>query len=300
MPVKIRHSCFQNKGKQWEINPEFKTGVSFQFHNLVEDPFPPPVSGFLAFDLIVCRNVMIYFGPEQSRRIVRQFHDALEPGAWLVVGPSEPNMTYFTFFRAVNEPGVTLYQRPALPAGDRPEASALPEVFLPFAPGGGASQPAAPLAGAAARPALPVVPELAPAPTLADLRQRADQGDWEGAARFGKGLTETDNLNPLAHFHYALVLEQMGDYAASERSFRKAIYLDRQTALAHYHLGLLLQSRGHRRQAMRCFDNTLEVLASRPGDSLLLEAGEITVAELSKLVRMRLEILRAEVAKEPI
>ena len=60
-------------------------------------PFPSLLSNLSNFDLIICRNVMIYFEPDVMQRIVRQFHDSLAPGAWLLVGPSEPNMTYFTF-----------------------------------------------------------------------------------------------------------------------------------------------------------------------------------------------------------
>lgn len=270
-PEELIDACFEQSGKQWVLAPSYRSAASFRFHNLVEDAFPPLLGDPLPFDLILCRNVMIYFGPERMRLIVQRFHDCLAPGAWLLVGPSEPNMTHFTSFRAVNAPGVTLYQRlaPSLPGFA--EAPAVQAMQLPVAP-----------------PPEPT-PAVSPILTLADLRQCADQGDWENATRLGRELVESDNLNALAHFHYALVLEQISEHAESERSLRRAIYLDRRVALAHYHLGLLLGSRGNRRQAERCFSNVLDLLSSLPGNAPVTGADEITVAELARLARTQLE-----------
>lgn len=267
-PGEIRQACFVREGKRWALAPEYKEGVSFQFHNLVDD-VPPLLSGF---DLVICRNVMIYFGSEQMRRVLGQFHQALAPGAWLLVGPSEPNMSCFRSFRIVNAPGVTLYQREAVAAVPF-EAPALP-----------------PCPALALSPVLPRV-----VPSLTELRRRADQGEWEEAVRGCRQLLEADSLNPLAHFHYALVLEQMGSRAEAERFFRRTIYLDRQSALAHYHLGLLLRSRGDARQAARSFENTLGLLASRSDSEALSPSEEITVAELRKMTLMQMETLAERV-----
>jgi chemotaxis protein methyltransferase CheR len=299
-PEELRQACFKAKGRDWIIAPEYKVGVSFQFHNLVENVFPPlPRDG--AFDLITCRNVLIYFDAELMRKVIRQFHDCLAPGAWLLVGPSEPNMTHFTSYRAVNAPGVTLYQRPVHPVESTAETRSLwasyagatkpdraqPDHSMADQQPGKWPEPAFSLSAVAEVP----VPQKH-ALTAADLRQYADQGNWEDAARCGRELLEADNLNPDVHFHYALVMEQMGDHAESERSLRRAIYLDRQAALAHYHLGLLTQSRGDTCRAIRCFDNALNALASKPGDAVLTDADGLTAADLSKLLQIRLANLR--------
>jgi chemotaxis protein methyltransferase CheR len=274
-PESLRKACFEEIGRHWIIAPEYKAGVSFQFHNLVDNSLPPLLDGISGFDLIVCRNVMIYFGPELMQRIVRQFHDCLTPGAWLLVGPSEPNMTCFTSFRAVNAPGVTLYQKPVPSVAEVTEA-----VLFQYPPPPPVRLPAI----------TPAVSDHAVS-TLADLRQRADQGDWEDAARCARELLKSDNLNAQVHFHYALVLEQMGDSAESERSLRRSIYLDREAVLAHYHLGLLQRARGDGRQASRSFENTLALLLSRPATETLIDADGLKVSNLMELVRMQMETL---------
>jgi chemotaxis protein methyltransferase CheR len=298
----LRRDCFEEKEKHWTIAPEYREGLSFQFHNLVEESFPSQPNHH--FDLIVCRNVMIYFGSTLMRSIIRRFHDCLTAGGWLLVGPSEPNMTHFTSFRVVNAPGTTLYQKPAPSTLALSEPIAFPNlppsiVLTPAVslPGNSeirpASRSAISLPGhSEIRPAIPMTDSVISA--LADLRKRADLGDWESAARCARALIERDNLNALAHFHYGLVLEQLGNYAESEQALRRAIYLDRQAILAHYHLGLLLRSRGHLRQAERCFNNALNLLAAMAGDEILANADGITALELKKMTHMQIESVRGQ------
>jgi chemotaxis protein methyltransferase CheR len=57
--------------------------IDFQEHNLVESPFQKD------FNLIVCRNVVIYFTGETKDRLYRKFYDALRPGGILFVGATE-------------------------------------------------------------------------------------------------------------------------------------------------------------------------------------------------------------------
>jgi chemotaxis protein methyltransferase CheR len=277
----IKRECFSKEGRFWTIASEYKEGVFFQFHNLVEHSSPSLLNKLSAFDLIVCRNVMIYFDSDLMRRMIRQFYDCLVPGGWLVVGPTEPNMTSFASFHTVNAPGVTLYQRPDQPRG--PVAAA--EVF--------AMPPLAPV------PAVPQVRDLtteaalsAP-PTLAKVRHFAHCGAWENAAQCCEELLGEDNLKATVHFYHGLVLEQMSKHVEAESSLRRAIYLDRQSVLAHYYLGLFLQLRGDPRQAARCFENTLNLLQSRHDADSFPDGDGVTASELKKSAAMHLEILRA-------
>ena len=132
-------------------------------------------------------------------------------------------------------------------------------------------------------------------PTLEDLRRYANEGDWENAATCCKQLLKMNNLNSSVHFYHALILQQMGKHDDAERSLRRAIYLDRQSILAHYYLGLFLRSRGDPRQAERSFENALELLGLRSEADVFADADGVTAAELKKLAKMHLDILRERV-----
>lgn len=62
------------------MNPELSQHVTFQNHNLITD-LPPR-----QFDIIFCRNVMIYFDQKAKLRLLKQFHDYLYPGGYLIIG----------------------------------------------------------------------------------------------------------------------------------------------------------------------------------------------------------------------
>ncbi len=327
-PEDVKRNCFIKEGKSWTLAPQYRESVCFEYHNLAEDRLPPLVHRLSAFDLIVCRNVTIYFGPGQTQRIVQRFHDCLVPGGWLLVGPAEPNMTYFTSFRVLNAPGVTLYQKERQPAPD-PVPGERIGLQLPLPPESGERLPESRSPAAAITPAVPdparaqsAPAESTPAqsksaestpaqfaiaqstlaqskpaeptpahPTIADIRRHADGGAWESAVRCCEQLLELDTLNSDAHFYHALILEHTQRPAEAERSLRQAIYLDRTSVLPHYYQGLFLQSRGDRRQAARSFENTLDLLRTH-GESEILPNGDgISVADLKKLAQRHLEIL---------
>ncbi|OQP05925.1 chemotaxis protein CheR [Geobacillus sp. 46C-IIa] len=83
LPEEMKKRFFTKDGEYYKIDEKVKQAVTFQKHNLLADPFPGP------FDLIVCRNVLIYFTEEAKRALYRKFHDALRPGGVLFVGSTE-------------------------------------------------------------------------------------------------------------------------------------------------------------------------------------------------------------------
>lgn len=69
---------------RWSVTPDVRRLVRFARLNLMD---PWPMKG--PFDVIFCRNVMIYFDKPTQARLVARFHDLLRPGGWLFVGHSE-------------------------------------------------------------------------------------------------------------------------------------------------------------------------------------------------------------------
>jgi chemotaxis protein methyltransferase CheR len=84
IPSPMFHEFFREIDTQtYEISPELKRAVIFRKHNLLEDPFGED------FDLIVCRNVIIYFTEEAKADLYRKFAGALRQGGILFVGSTE-------------------------------------------------------------------------------------------------------------------------------------------------------------------------------------------------------------------
>ena len=61
--------------------------------------------------VIVCRNVLMYFEPDQAARVVARLHASLADDGWLVVSPSEITQTPFAVFDAAHLPGAILHRK---------------------------------------------------------------------------------------------------------------------------------------------------------------------------------------------
>lgn len=83
VPKDIQSKYFRNEGQFYKVNDEIKRTVTFKKHNLLKDNYDGN------YDLIVCRNVMIYFTEEAKDQIYANFSKALRPGGILFVGSTE-------------------------------------------------------------------------------------------------------------------------------------------------------------------------------------------------------------------
>ena len=95
----------------FSVVPEIKSCVTFAPLNLVLDAFPSLATGTNAMDVILCRNVLIYFAAPQTRSLIDKLHHALADGGWLAVSPSECSQALFSQFSSVTLSGSILYRK---------------------------------------------------------------------------------------------------------------------------------------------------------------------------------------------
>ncbi len=80
---------FLGRGKEWEVAPHLRQKVVFASNNLFGDPFPSFEGEIHDMDLILCRNVFIYFGRDAIAGVLKKFSATLRPGGFLVCGHAE-------------------------------------------------------------------------------------------------------------------------------------------------------------------------------------------------------------------
>ncbi|MEO0444282.1 MAG: protein-glutamate O-methyltransferase CheR, partial [Pseudomonadota bacterium] len=91
--------------KQWTIKPAIRRYIQFQPINLLDS-----YANLGRFDIIFCRNVLIYFTKETKSDILRRMHQCLNPGGFLCLGSSEGLGDVSSLFTMVNcNPGL-IYQ----------------------------------------------------------------------------------------------------------------------------------------------------------------------------------------------
>ena len=125
-PPKIKESYFICKDRHYAILPHLKKLVNFSYLNLAEDVYPSLVNSTNGMDIIFCRNVLMYFTPEQSVKVIKNLYHSLVDGGWLLTSPSDASSAFYSQFVPVSFPGVTIYKK---------EINRLPEtVTSPFKP----------------------------------------------------------------------------------------------------------------------------------------------------------------------
>ncbi|HKJ09232.1 MAG TPA: protein-glutamate O-methyltransferase CheR [Gammaproteobacteria bacterium] len=93
---------FIDRGEQWEVRPEIRGRVRVTTANLLQS-----YSLLGRFDVIFCRNVLIYFSSDSKRDIIGRMARALNPGGYLFLGSSESITQYSDQFELVRcNPGV--------------------------------------------------------------------------------------------------------------------------------------------------------------------------------------------------
>lgn len=103
LPSEFIDKYFVIQNNRYYLKDIVKSMVEFLSHNLLKDPF------LSSFDLIICRNVVIYFTEEAKRVLYQKFYDSLKPGGYLLVGGTEPLLNYKALGFTSNS--VSFYQK---------------------------------------------------------------------------------------------------------------------------------------------------------------------------------------------
>ncbi|MGI0488257.1 CheR family methyltransferase [Pantanalinema rosaneae CENA516] len=113
----IRNQYFREHRDGWEIMPKLREIVSFQYGNLVQDSIPNITQSLHNIDLIVCRNVFIYFDPHAIATVLKKFYNTLLPQGYLVTGHTELYDQDIDQFQVRVFPQSVAYQKaqPAIP-----------------------------------------------------------------------------------------------------------------------------------------------------------------------------------------
>lgn len=104
-----RERYFAREGANaWRLDERVRSMVSFDVLNLADDR---AVAALPVFDVVLCRNVLIYFGEAARRRAVRAFHERLRDGGFLLLGHAETLAALDTRFRLLHLERDVVYQR---------------------------------------------------------------------------------------------------------------------------------------------------------------------------------------------
>lgn len=112
----LRSTSLERKNRHFEalpggkvrVKPHLRAQVSFGHVNLVS---PEAADVLPLMDVVLCRNVLIYFDLEARRKAITALHSRMQPGGWLLLGHSESLLTLSTEFEVAQLDGDLVYRR---------------------------------------------------------------------------------------------------------------------------------------------------------------------------------------------
>lgn len=308
---RIQEAYFKmTSDKQYAIADEIKRMVTFEYLNLVVDPFPSLANNTNAMDIIFCRNVTIYFTAAVTQKVICEFFQCLVNGGWLIPGPSEPNMIFYNDYAPRNFPGAFVYQKI-----ESPSEKSVP-VFKPSVAPNISKEPL--IAKPAVKPVpqptldpyraalelmrqgqvdaalvklyqkLDINPEFAPT-YYALAKIYANKGNLEEAQHWCEQAIQKDKLHPEPYYTLSMVYQQHGLLDMALEMLKKTIYLDRNFVLAHYNLGQIYQRQGESAAARKYLQNVRQLLQGKDKNDLVAEGDGMVVGRLLELVESELE-----------
>ncbi|MHB9018422.1 MAG: CheR family methyltransferase [Burkholderiales bacterium] len=290
-PDWLRKRYFNKRGDgQFEIDPRIRKMVTFSYLNLVDEGYPSLLNNISAMDVILCRNVLMYFSMERASQVVSNFYRMLVGGGWLLVGSAEASTRLLAPFVPVEFPGAALYRKKAtieseselgedrvLPSFSEREVASFSRV-----PATTVVEVAGMRAAQAGQQPLLQGNEHNGSSGMA--RLCANQGRLGEALEWCNKAIAADKMNPAHHYLQAAILQEQGQHSAAMDSLSRTLYLNPEYILAHFYLGILHQSQGRKRVAERYFRNVLALLSKHPQDEILPETDGMTAGRLVAVV----------------
>lgn len=254
--VKDRYFAATGDGR-YELLPEIRRRVTFSYLNLAEDAYPSLVTNTNGMDLVLCRNVLMYFVHAQAERVVEKLHRSLVPDGWLLVSATETSQALFPPFTTVGFPGVVFYRKQPkasrmMETLSRPVPEESPALFHPsFA---AAVEPKAALDQAAGGfPLLeiqaPQTEEIQPA-QCAEALALYEQGHYTEAEEVLSGLLAEEPADPRGLALMARICANQGRLVDAQRWCEQAVAGDRLNPGGYYLLTTILQEQDRVEEAV--------------------------------------------------
>lgn len=288
-----RQRHFVKEANRWRINDAYRNTVRFVEHNLVDACYPDSAQGLNDCDVILCRNVLMYFNPVQAASVLQRMLTCLSSDGVFFLAPAE---------------GLICQAAGLLPEL-WPGALCLKQTSGQKSTGSVASSIQAPPVSVAWRTVEPEIrtpqtdtiasdaesnPELqAQASMVADkARAYANQHQLQEALDWLEQAIALNRLDPALYWLQASLQIEQGARPRALSTLRKAIYLQPDFVMAHYVCGLLSAGIGESFNAERDLKNCVCLLERLADTETLPESEGLSVKDLKHLVRDALGKIR--------
>ncbi|MBV6341968.1 CheR family methyltransferase [Candidatus Magnetobacterium casense] len=270
----IKRRYFIKKHDGWHLDPQIRGMVSFQVGNLVKDVYPHHSTDICDIDLIVCRNVFIYFDKDTVASIIRKFADTLTENGYLITGHAELYTVALGSLKSFIHPASIIYQKVTGPIEEeKPHRYYTPPPPPPTPPAITYEKPLSiPTSDTRPTKSLNVQPPVAVAvavataaalPTaeslLADATDLYRKGNYNAAIQRASSLLKTAPTNLAAVVFLARTYANMGDYSQATMWCEKAVSINPLEVTPYFVLAQIAENTGQLQRAGELFQKIVYI-----------------------------------------
>jgi chemotaxis protein methyltransferase CheR len=303
----IKKDYFKAIDGRLEVHPAIRGLITFGYLNLVDDAYPSLHTNTTAMDLVLCRNVLIYFEAPTVQKVVDRLHQSLVEGGCLAVAAAEFSQFVFREFEACNFPDTVIYRKSAAAtrvAGDRRRSAPVPTDAAPDVSTESPGRPAE-TAGAFPQRRDEDLAELErqcqstpddPTPPYLAARLLAGRLELEHALGYVEMSLERAPLFAPSHYIKGLILLEGGDVDGALAAVRRSVFCDPDFALGHFMLAGLFSRAGKTDRSLKALEVASDLLQGADPNAGVPEGDGLTVGRLLELVEVQRELVADEAA----
>lgn len=293
VPAELQQRYFHLEGKEWVLDERIRRMVTFRVSNLVGEPFPDSASELDSgserhdMDLILCRNVFIYFNPAAVYSVAAKFAATLREGGYLLTAHTEligypvRELESRLFVEGVVYQRISCQHLVARPVSTPSLSVATvawraPPVVLPAT-----KVPPATVQATPPTPPTPTPAAHTDEVLLKEARAHADRGEFNLAEQICRKALAVNPLAAPPYFLLAQLAQIKGDFNQAKECLNKAIYLDSRFVAAYLELAALCERADDMPRAQTLRSAALGIVRSMPNDEMI-EQYEMTAGALTQ------------------
>ncbi len=276
----------EGHNKKYIIHDTIRKMVNFCYLNLIDENFSTD------FDIVFCRNVVIYFELETTIKIMDKLYSSLTDEGWLFIGYSENLHFMSDKFKMKDFEDTIFYQKikkEDIPGFEIPRTSKeeVKDIIEQISR-------AELTAERKLWEKMEAVPPKKMENLLMEIMKYLHLKQYDEAKQ---QLQIVLNLNPLfapAYYLFGSIYMEEEDLEDAKKSLRKALYLDKKFPLVHFALANVYKNEGRGSDALKEYRNTLKTLTHSLPPDIIPYSGGFNAGTLASICKNNIEILKAE------
>lgn len=320
----IQKKYFQQYRREWKISPDIAKLVTFRLDNLVSNNHYSSEPDITNIDLIICRNVFIYFDAKAIDQTLERFHQALSPGGYLMTGHTELHGHRNHPFKIKSFSESVIYQRAfgeSLKPVIAPQSSHISPLIYPqkvttlstSCPTACTSLSTKPDHTELNSEGIAVLEDIITllkqkfyGSAIAQAKQLISQNLYpfraycllaEAYANLGQHVQaiqacqQAFQYDPLAIeplYLLAQIAQDQGEVENAKSILKRVIYLAPTSIFAYFELGCLYEQQGNLEKARRNWQSSLNGLKQLTGETMIDGCKDLTASELRLVIESKL------------